>query len=191
MAKKGNKRDGSKTQAVRDYFKANPGMGSKDVKAALEKAGVAVSLALVNKVKYEPGAGKKATKKAARKVTAKRSAAAKGRAGRPKSSGGASMSDQIRAYMAANPSASRPEIRAGLKAQGVDVKASLVNAVFIKAKKGGGRKAKPGRRGRKPAAAASSSALSAAELISAKQMIDQIGGIAKVREALGLLEQLQ
>lgn len=190
MAKKGIKRDGSKTQAVRDYFKANPGMGSKDVKAALEKSGVSVSLALVNKVKYEPGAGKKRTgKKAARKTAAKRKATAKGRAGRPKSSGGASMSDQIRAYMAANPSASRPEIRAGLQAQGVDVKASLVNAVFIKARKGGGKKAKPGRRGRKPAAAAG--ALSAAELINAKQMIDQMGGIAKVREALGLLEQLQ
>ncbi|MDA0588064.1 MAG: hypothetical protein O2820_01620 [Planctomycetota bacterium] len=190
MAQKGNKRDGSKTQAVRDHFKANPGMGSKEVQAELEKSGVGVSLALVNKVKYAPGAGKKATKKSARKSTAKRSTAAKGRAGRPKSSDGASMSDQIRAYMAANPGASRPEIRAGLQGQGVDVKASLVNAVFIKVRKGGGKKAKPGRRPGRPAAAPSS-ALSAAELISAKQMIDKIGGIAKVREALGLLEQLQ
>ena len=126
-------------------------------------------------------------KKAAKKVTAP---TAKGAAGRPKSTGGASMSDQIRAYMAANPDASRPEIRAGLQSQGVDVKASLVNAVFIKARKGGGKKAKPGRPGRKPAAA-TTSALSAADLISAKQMIDQMGGAAKVREALGLLEQLQ
>jgi hypothetical protein len=185
MAKKGIRRDGSKTQAVRDYFKGNPGKGSKDVKADLAAAGVSVSLALVNKVKYEAGAKKKAAKKA----TARRTAA-KGRAGRPKSTGGASMSDQIRAYMAANQGASRPEIRAGLQSQGVVVKASLVNAVFIKARKGGAKRAKPGRRGRKPAAAAAS-ALSATELISAKQMIDQMGGIAKVREALGLLEQLQ
>ena len=115
MAKKGAKRDGSKTQAVRDYFKANPGIGSKDVLAALEKQGVSVSLALVNKVKYE-GGSKRRTKK--KKAAAKKRAAAKGRGGRPKSGGGASMSDQIRSYMAANPGASRPEIRAGLQAQG-------------------------------------------------------------------------
>lgn len=181
MAKKGTKRDGSKSEAVRDYFKANPGVGAKDAHAALEKSGTAVSLALVNKVKYEGSSKKKKKKKAAtkRKSSAKRSSA------------GGNMSDQIRAYMKANPKATRPEIRDGLAAQGVTVKTSLVNAVFTKVRKGGGRKAKPGRRGRKPAAAAPAGSLTAAELIAAKQMIDSMGGADRVREALGLLDQLQ
>jgi hypothetical protein len=33
--------------------------------------------------------------------------------------------------------------------------------------------------------------MSAAELINAKQLVDQLGGIDKVRDALSLLEQLQ
>lgn len=175
MAKKGVKRDGSKSQAVRDYFKANPGSNSKDAHAALVKSGAVVSLALVNKVKYE-GSSKKKKKKAATKRSGGKS--------------GGNMSDQIRAYMAANPRATRPEIRDGLQAQGITVKTSLVNAVFTKVRKGGGKKAKPGRRGRK-SVAVSASSLSAAELISAKQMIDSMGGAARVREALNLLDQLQ
>ena len=101
------------------------------------------------------------------------------------------MSDQIRAYIAKHPKATRPEIRDGLAAQGVTVKTSLVNAVYTKVKKGGGGKAKPGRRGRKPAATKTAATLTAAELIAAKQMIDSMGGANRVREALNLLDQLQ
>ena len=180
MAKKGTRRDGSKSEAVREYFKANPGMGAKAAHAELEKAGTVVSLALVNKVKYEGNTKKKKKKKATkRKATAKRKA------------GGGNMSDQIRAYIAKHPKATRPEIRDGLAAQGVTVKTSLVNAVYTKVKKGGGAKAKPGRRGRKPAAAKTAATLTAAELIAAKQMIDSMGGANRVREALNLLDQLQ
>lgn len=180
MAKKGAKRDGSKSQAVRDYLKANPDSTAKAAHAALVEAGTPVSLALVNKVKYEGGSKSKKRKKATkRKVTSRRNTS------------GGSMSDQIRAYMAANPTATRPEIRDGLAAQGVSVKTSLVNAVYTKARKGGGQKARPGRSGRKPAAASAGGTLTAAELISAKQMIDSMGGADRVREALSLLDQLQ
>ena len=179
MAKKGTKRDGSKSEAVREDFKANPGVGAKAAHAELEKAGTVVSLALVNKVKYEGNTKKKKKKATKRKATAKRKA------------GGGNMSDQIRAYIAKHPKASRPEIRDGLAAQGVSVKTSLVNAVYTKVKKGGGAKAKPGRRGRKPAAAKTTATLTAAELIAAKQMIDSMGGADRVREALNLLDQLQ
>ena len=186
MAKKGTKRDGSKSEAVRKYFKANPGVGAKAAHAELEKAGTVVSLALVNKVKYEGNTKKKTT---TRKAASQRKA------------GGGNMSDQIRAYIAKHPKATRPEIRDGLAAQGVTVKTSLVNAVYTKVKKGGGAKAKPGRRGRKTAAtktaatktAATKTAanLTAAELIAAKRMIDSMGGANRVREALNLLDQLQ
>jgi len=192
MARKGTKRDGSKSQAIRDYFKAHPGTGAKIVHAALAEQGVSVSLALVNKVKYEAGsAGRVSQKKVSQKKSATRRKATSKRRGRPAGSK-VSMSDSIRSYMAANPSATRPEIRDGLKKQGVNVKTSLVNAVFIKEKQGTVRKSRPGKkRGRPAATSSSTAALSASDLISAKKIVDSMGGIARVREALGLLEQLQ
>jgi uncharacterized protein YneF (UPF0154 family) len=195
MAKKGVKRDGSKSQAIQDYLKANPGANSKAVKDGLAKDGLSVSEGLVNKVKYSKPAK---LKTGGRKATTRKAAAPKAKAtrrGRP-AAGGVNMSDAIRDFIAANPSASRPEIRDTLRTQGVAVSNSLVNAVFMKVKKGGGKSAKrgPGR----PKAAARAAApvssggnMSAAELINAKQLVDQLGGIDKVRDALSLLEQLQ
>lgn len=194
MAKKGVKRDGSKSQAIQDYLKANPGANSKAVKDGLAKDGLSVSEGLVNKVKYSKPAKKKT---GGRKATTRKAAAPKAtRRGRP-AAGGVNMSDAIRDYIAANPTASRPEIRNALQAQGVAVSNSLVNAVFMKVKKGGGKSAKRGRPGRPKAApratapASSGGNMSAAELINAKQLVDQLGGIGKVRDALALLEQLQ
>jgi uncharacterized protein YneF (UPF0154 family) len=200
MAKKGVKRDGSKSQSIKDYLRANPGANSKAVKDDLAKTGLSVSEGLVNKVKYSKPAGKKT---GGRKATANKTAAAPKRKatrrGRP-AAGGVNMSDAIRDFITANPSASRPEIRDTLQAQGVPASNSLVNAVFMKVKKGGGKSAKrgPGRpkaaapAAARPAAPASSGGnMSAAELINAKQLVDQLGGIDKVRDALSLLEQLQ
>jgi uncharacterized protein YneF (UPF0154 family) len=195
MAKKGVKRDGSKSQAIQDYLNANPGANSKAVKDALAKDGLSVSEGLVNKVKYSKPAGAKTgssnatpTKKAAPKRKATRR-------GRP-AAGGVNMSDAIRDFITANPSATRPEIRDTLQAQGVPVSNSLVNAVFMRVKKGGGKSAKrgPGRPAaavRAAAPASSGGNMSAVELINAKQLVDQLGGIDKVRDALALLEQLQ
>ncbi len=194
MAKKGAKRDGSKSVAIQNYLDANPGTGAQAVKDALAKDGVTVSLGLVNKVKYSKSAGKGVKKKA----TARR--------GRPKVTDGSSTSDQIRAYMDAHPNATRPEIRDALNAQGVGVSTSLVNAVYVKYLAKQGKKVKSARGGRRagrpaaapkaastaaPRAAAASGNLSAAELLNAKGLVDQLGGIEKVRQALSLLEQLQ
>jgi len=195
MAKKGVKRDGSKSQSIRDYLKSNPGANSKTVKDDLAKTGLSVSEGLVNKVKYSKPAGKKT---GGRKATTRKTAAPKQQAtrrGRP-ATGGVNMSDAIRDFITANPIATRPEIRDTLQAQGVPVSNSLVNAVFMKVKKGGGKsvRRRPGRpKSEKPVAAPASSGgnMSAAELINAKQLVDQLGGIDKVRDALSLLEQLQ
>ena len=190
MAKKGAKRDGSKSVAIQKYLDANPGANAKVVKAALAKEGLSVSEGLVNKVKYSKPAGKK---RPGRKATQRKATQRKAtRRGRP-AAGGVNMSDAIRDYMAAHPTATRPEIRNALQAQGVPVSNSLVNAVFMKVRRGGGKAAtrRPGRPAAAAAAAAAGGELSAAELINAKQLVDKIGGIKKVREALALLEQLQ
>ncbi|NQV25645.1 MAG: hypothetical protein HQ518_14905 [Rhodopirellula sp.] len=190
MAKKGVKRDGSKSQAIQNYLTANPEANSKAVKDALAKDGLSVSEGLVNKVKYSKATGKKTGGRKA--ATPRRTAT---RRGRPVA-GGVNMSDAIRDFMTANPSATRPEIRDTLQAQGVPVSNSLVNAVFMKVKSGSGKSAKrsPGRPKAVARAAAPTSSggnMSAAELINAKQLVDQLGGIDKVRDALALLEQLQ
>ncbi|MGZ0164868.1 MAG: hypothetical protein ACKVII_13175 [Planctomycetales bacterium] len=197
MAKKGVKRDGSKSQSIQDYLKANPGANSKTVKDDLAKTGLSVSEGLVNKVKYSKPAGKKTggRKATTRKTAAPKAKASATRRGRP-AAGGVNMSDAIRDFITANPSATRPEIRNTLQAQGVAVSNSLVNAVFMKVKMGGGKSAKrgPGRPKAAPRAAAPAASggnMSAVELINAKQLVDQLGGIDKVRDALALLEQLQ
>lgn len=200
MAKKGVKRDGSKSQAIQDYLKANPGANSKTVKDDLAKTGLSVSEGLVNKVKYSKPAGKKT---GGRKVTARKTAASKAavpkrkatRRGRP-AAGGVNMSEAIRSYLKDNPSATQRETRESLHAQGIPVSNSLVNQQFMKVKKGGGKLAKrgPGRPKAAPRAAAPGAVggnMSAAELINAKQLVDQLGGIDNVRNALALLEQLQ
>jgi len=47
MAKKGNKRDGSKSAAVADFMAANPKLTAKQIHEGLIKQGVKVSLATV------------------------------------------------------------------------------------------------------------------------------------------------
>ncbi|MBI1312916.1 hypothetical protein GC176_16625 [bacterium] len=186
MAKKGAKRDGSKSVAIQKYLDANPGAGAQAVKDALAKGGLEVSIGLVNKVKYSKPAGKKKTA---------------GHRGRPKAASGGSNSDRIREYMDANPGATRPQIRDALNAQGVAVSTSLVNAVYVKYLAKLGKKVTSARGGRRVKAAqarptaarasATGAGLSAAELLNAKGLVDQLGGIEKVRQALSLLEQLQ
>lgn len=187
MAKKGAKRDGSKTQAVREYLTAEPDASTRAVIEALAADGLSVSEGLVNKVKYRKPSG--GGKKTVRRTTGSKPKAT--RRGRP-AAGGVNMSDAIREFIRENPTATRPEIRDTLQARGIPVSNSLVNAVYIKEKRGGGATAGRGPGRPKAAAAASTGgSMSAAELINAKQLVDQLGGIDNVRDALSLLEQLQ
>jgi hypothetical protein len=63
MAKKGNKRDGSKSAAVADFMKKNPKLTAKQIHEGLTKQGVKVSLATVNKVKYSKPKRKQTSRK--------------------------------------------------------------------------------------------------------------------------------
>lgn len=194
MAKGSATRDGSKSKAIVDFLAANPSAGAKTVVDELGKQGVSVSVGLVNKVKYS--GAKPAGKKKAAKGPRPAAASTGGKRGRP-TAGGVNMSDAIRDYMNANPSASRPEIRDALNAQGVKVSTSLVNAVYIRVKAKSGSAGVVAKRGRRPAsvstpkASAGTAGISAQELINAKSLVNQLGGIDRVRQALGLLEQLQ
>jgi|GEM_PF-1765433 hypothetical protein len=206
MAKKGGKRDGSKGRAISSALSANPGATAKQIQAAVAKGGVSVSLGMIAKIKGGLKSSGKKKKPVAAKAPAKRKkAVAKKKKGAKRGrrpGGGASMSDAIRAFMTANPGASRSAVRDGVQSQGIAVKDSLVSAVYYKVKASGGKpaakrgpgrpkKAAPAAKAKKAAPAArATGGLSAAQLLTAKGLADQLGGIAKVREALDLIERL-
>ena len=132
-----------KSDAVRDVLKNDPKMPSKKVVELLASQGIQVSLPLVNKIKYAKPDGEK------------KASAGTGRRGRP--TGGVNVSEAIRNYIEANPTATRPQIRDAMLAAGHTVSVSLVNAVFGRVHKNGG-SAPVARRGRPPRAASASAA---------------------------------
>ena len=185
MAKEA-KSEKTKSDHVRDIFAENPTLGAKAVQQALAAIGVEVSIPLVNKVKYAKSADE-GTKKPS-----------SGRRGRPAGANG-NMSEDIRSYMEANPDATRPQIRDAMHAAGQQVSTSLVNSVFLRVRASASKPATAARRGRPArssvaaapvASVVNSGDLSATELINAKRIVDQFGGLDRVRQALSLLEQL-
>jgi hypothetical protein len=112
-----------------------------------------------------------------------------------KTKAGPNKSDSIRAYFADHPHAGPTEVVQALSAQGVEVSVALVSAIKGKLK------GKKGKRGRKkgPAAktqrgaktrAGSHEKVSLNMLLAAKKLANQLGGIAKARQALDLLSKL-
>ena len=101
------------------------------------------------------------------------------------------MSQAIRDYLAANPSASPNDIVAGLKQQGITVSPGLASNVKYTSRSKAGKRGRPaGRRG--PGRPRSGNgALTAADLIEAKRLADQLGGVEKVRKALEMIQELQ
>jgi hypothetical protein len=98
----------------------------------------------------------------------------------------------IREYVAAHPSEGPAAVVAGLKAQGITVKAGLVSAV-----KYGKPRGTLGKRSRRPAVRVAArrttrnGAITVEQLLEVKKLADSIGGADHVRSALDTLEQLR
>lgn len=129
-----------------------------------------------------------------------------------KKSSGPNKSQAIRDYYSANPDAKPRQVVDALKEQGVEVSAQFVSTIRSKQlsapeKKSGrgvGRPKKTARKsvgrpsgrrvGRPPAAAETSKAglanVSAADLFKAKEMVNELGGLANARATLDALDQL-
>jgi hypothetical protein len=105
-----------------------------------------------------------------------------------KSNGGQNKSQAIREYKAANPSASPREVAEALSKSGLSVTAQFVSTVLSNARKKGGKVGKRGRKPGRPAAAGKSGNLQ--QLIQAKKLVDQLGGIDAARAAVKALAQL-
>ncbi|WP_254508159.1 hypothetical protein [Anatilimnocola floriformis] len=104
-----------------------------------------------------------------------------------KKKSGPNKSSSIRDYKAANPDASPKEIAEALGKTGLDVSPQFVSTVLSNAKKKGGKVGKRGPKpGRKPAAATGG----LENLIQAKKLVDQLGGIDAARSAINTLAQL-
>ena len=105
-----------------------------------------------------------------------------------------SKSAAIREYISANPSAGPTEIYDALAKQGIKVSKGLVSVVKYSKPKSGKLRNRPAKTQTASTKGVSeplsSGSMSASDLIAAKKLADSIGGIAKTREALDLLEKL-
>lgn len=106
-----------------------------------------------------------------------------------KSAGEPNKSETIRNYKRENPAAGPKSISEALTKAGHKVTPAFVSTVLSNDKR---RSGKPkGRRGRRPGAASNSSGGGAIkELIQAKKLADQMGGIDKARAALDALAKI-
>src|SRR4029450_8559244 len=100
-----------------------------------------------------------------------------------KKAGGPSKSKAIRDYKAANADAGPKAIAEALGKDGMKVSAGFVSTVLSNARK----KARKGRRGRRPAAACTASLK---QLVMAKKLAAKMGGVNEARQALDLLAKL-
>jgi hypothetical protein len=99
-------------------------------------------------------------------------------------------SEAIRTYLAAHNGASVGDVKAALKEKGIDVSDSLINSIKYKktsGKRKGRRRRKLGRNGR----VAAVSGISVQDLVTAKEMVNRLGGIEAAGMAIDVLKKLQ
>lgn len=108
--------------------------------------------------------------------------------GKKKSRGGVNKSEVVRKYLGEHPDKPPREVAADLTAQGVAVSAAYVSNI----KSGSKLKKKTRRVGRprKTAAPTNNMTDAVANLIRAKKLADELGGIQKAKEAMDALARL-
>jgi arginine repressor len=99
-------------------------------------------------------------------------------------SGGPNKSQAIRAYKSTHKRSKPKEIAAALAKEGVTVTPAFVSTVLSTARR------KKGKGTRRPAAKAASGGSAYSQLIQARKLADQMGGIDKAREALDALAKI-
>lgn len=98
-------------------------------------------------------------------------------------------SEAIRTYLAANPDAGPTAVVAALKEQGIKATIGLVSNIKFRLANPTGKRSRPaaGRRGNKTGR----TELTADQLLAAKRMADELGGVEAARAALDALAALQ
>ena len=146
----------SKSDSIRKVLAAKPTATVKEIKAELNTQGVAASIALINKLKYDRKRGTKAKK--------------------PRQArGGVSKADAIRAKFDQLGYDARPrDVIAALTSEGVKVTSAQVSML----------RAKLSANGKPTKAPVAASSVPFEHLVAAKQLADRLGGINKARVAL-------
>ncbi len=106
-----------------------------------------------------------------------------------KAAAGGSKSQAIRDYLAKNPGTSPKKIVEDLKAQGIDVSLGLANVVKYSSGRKAGRRKKVAR-GRSAGTRNGAGPLTMEQLVETKRIADKLGGTARVRQALDVLDKL-
>jgi arginine repressor len=171
----------NRSQAIRDYLAANGNQSMKEIKEGLSAQGLEVSEALISKVKYRTGSGKK---KGKRSKAAASSAA-----------GEVNKSEAIRdAYKELGPKTRTKDIVAALAEKGITVAPAQVSTVkaHMKTKRKGRASASGGETVAAPSKrSANGSTISAEDLLAAKRLANQLGGVERLKSALAVLDQLK
>jgi hypothetical protein len=157
-----------KSDVIREIIKARPKATVKEIRAELQERKVQASDALINKIKYGRRAGSRKT--AASKLASRNGA----------KHGHGSKAAAIRgAFAELGRSARARDVVATLASRGIKVSPAQVSTL---------RKSAP----RRASAAGTSSAhsVSLAQLLAAKQLAEQLGGIEAAQKALDSLAQL-
>jgi len=169
----------NRSQAIRDYLADHGNEGVKQIKQALSEQGIEVSEALISKVKYRTGGAKK---------KGKRGRAASGAAGE------VNKSEAIRnVYKEHGPKTRTKDVVAFLAEKGIVVAPAQVSTVkaHMKAKRQlrrgefGGDAVAISKRG------GAGGEISAEDLLVAKRLADQLGGVERLKNALAVLDQLK
>ena len=101
---------------------------------------------------------------------------------------GINLSEEIRKYVQANPSAKPKAISEGLASAGVKVTPIYVSTILSNERRKSGKGKRRGRRLGRPAAQSSGDVL--ANLVLAKKLADRMGGIESARAALDTLAKI-
>jgi hypothetical protein len=191
MAKKAAKEGVSKTEATKQYMATKPDASVKEIVAGVKEQGIEISASLANKLKYSrPKKGTAKKKKAAKKSVAKKTRRKKKAVvSKNGASGRGQKAEAIRGAARKLGKKVRPrDVIVMLKEQGIAVSSAQVSTTL---KAMGMRKV---RRGRKPGAVASaatrSDSISINDLVAAKRLVNQLGSVEAVSQALSALARL-
>jgi len=157
--------DVNKSQAIRDYYKANPKAKTSEVANALAKKGITVDANFVSKIKARHNAPQ-ADKKAAKSET---------------TNNGVNKTQAVRDFLKSNKKATTSEVVAALAKQGIAVTSNYVSAI----------KTKHHKRRQVVKKAVATGSIGIPEIKTALAFIKSIGDVAAAKQALAVAQELR
>ena len=169
----------NKSQAIRDYFTANPKATTQEVVDALAKQGIMVTDNLVRTIKFQHNkrqADKRAAKKAAKTPAISPATTAK----QPE----VNKTQAVREYLKAHKRAKTSEVVKALGEQGITVSATYVSS--IKGKRKTRRKAV-----KEVVAAVAPTGIGVPEIKAAMTFLKAVGTMSAAKQALAAAEEIR